>query len=54
VRGPAIICLDYLRRMLSNTMASDVIMLSAFADQAIPLEGLSSFLGVGVAERTPA
>jgi peptide/nickel transport system permease protein len=40
--------------MLPNVMAPYLIMLSAFLGQAILLEASLSFLGLGVAEPTPA
>jgi peptide/nickel transport system permease protein len=43
-----------LRHMLPNVMASYLIMLTAFLGQAILLEASLSFLGLGVAEPTPA
>lgn len=42
------------RHMLPNVMASYLIMLTAFVGQAILLEASLSFLGLGVAEPTPA
>lgn len=42
------------RHMLPNVMAPYLIMLSAFLGQAILLEASLSFLGLGVAEPTPA
>ena len=42
------------RYMLPNVMASYLIMLTAFLGQAILLEASLSFLGLGVAEPTPA
>jgi peptide/nickel transport system permease protein len=43
-----------LRHMLPNVMASYLIMLTAYLGQAILLEASLSFLGLGVAEPTPA
>ncbi|HEX3178145.1 MAG TPA: ABC transporter permease [Methylomirabilota bacterium] len=43
-----------MRHMLPNVMASYLIMLTAFLGQAILLEASLSFLGLGVAEPTPA
>lgn len=43
-----------LRHMLPNVMASYLVMLTAFLGQAILLEASLSFLGLGVAEPTPA
>jgi peptide/nickel transport system permease protein len=43
-----------LRHMLPNVMAPYLIMLTAFMGQAILLEASLSFLGLGVAEPTPA
>jgi peptide/nickel transport system permease protein len=43
-----------LRHMLPNVMAPYLIMLTAFVGQAILLEASLSFLGLGVAEPTPA
>jgi peptide/nickel transport system permease protein len=43
-----------LRHMLPNLMAPYLIMLTAFLGQAILLEASLSFLGLGVAEPTPA
>ena len=43
-----------LRHMLPNVMAPYLIMLTAFLSQAILLEASLSFLGLGVAEPTPA
>ena len=43
-----------LRHMLPNVMAPYLIMLTAFVGQAILLESSLSFLGLGVAEPTPA
>jgi peptide/nickel transport system permease protein len=40
--------------MLPNVMAPYLIMLTAFVGQAILLEASLSFLGLGVAEPTPA
>jgi peptide/nickel transport system permease protein len=40
--------------MLPNVMAPCLIMLTAFLGQAILLEASLSFLGLGVAEPTPA
>jgi peptide/nickel transport system permease protein len=42
------------RHMLPNVMAPYLIMLTAFLGQAILLEASLSFLGLGVAEPTPA
>ncbi len=42
------------RHMLPNVMAPYLILLSAFLGQAILLEASLSFLGLGVAEPTPA
>ncbi|HKY08087.1 MAG TPA: ABC transporter permease [Candidatus Binatia bacterium] len=42
------------RHMLPNVMAPLLIMLTAFLGQAILLEASLSFLGLGVAEPTPA
>jgi peptide/nickel transport system permease protein len=42
------------RHMLPNVMAPFLIMLTAFLGQAILLEASLSFLGLGVAEPTPA
>jgi peptide/nickel transport system permease protein len=42
------------RHMLPNVMAPYLIMLTAFVAQAILLEASLSFLGLGVAEPTPA
>jgi len=42
------------RHMLPNVMAPYLIMLTAFQGQAILLEASLSFLGLGVAEPTPA
>lgn len=42
------------RHMLPNVMAPCLIMLTAFLGQAILLEASLSFLGLGVAEPTPA
>jgi peptide/nickel transport system permease protein len=42
------------RHMLPNVMAPYLIMLSAFLGQALLLEASLSFLGLGVAEPTPA
>ena len=42
------------RHMLPNVMAPYLIMLTAFLSQAILLEASLSFLGLGVAEPTPA
>ncbi len=42
------------RHMLPNVMAPFLIMLTAFQGQAILLEASLSFLGLGVAEPTPA
>ena len=42
------------RHMLPNVMAPYLIMLTAFLAQAILLEASLSFLGLGVAEPTPA
>lgn len=42
------------RHMLPNVMAPYLILLSAFLSQAILLEASLSFLGLGVAEPTPA
>jgi peptide/nickel transport system permease protein len=42
------------RYMLPNVMATYLIMLTAFLGQAILLEASLSFLGLGVAEPTPA
>jgi peptide/nickel transport system permease protein len=43
-----------LRHMLPNVMAPYLIMLTAYVGQAILLEASLSFLGLGVAEPTPA
>ncbi len=43
-----------LRHMLPNVMAPYLVMLTAFLGQAILLEASLSFLGLGVAEPTPA
>lgn len=43
-----------LRHMLPNVMAPYLVMLTAFLSQAILLEASLSFLGLGVAEPTPA
>jgi peptide/nickel transport system permease protein len=43
-----------LRHMLPNLMAPYLIMLTAYIAQAILLEAVLSFLGLGVAEPTPA
>lgn len=43
-----------LRHMLPNLMAPFLIMLTAYIAQAILLEAVLSFLGLGVAEPTPA
>jgi len=43
-----------LRHMLPNVLAPYLVMLSAFLGQAILLEASLSFLGLGVAEPTPA
>jgi peptide/nickel transport system permease protein len=43
-----------LRHMLPNVMAPYLILLTAFLGQAILLESSLSFLGLGVAEPTPA
>jgi len=43
-----------LRHMLPNVMAPFLILLTAFLGQAILLEASLSFLGLGVAEPTPA
>jgi peptide/nickel transport system permease protein len=43
-----------VRHMLPNVMAPYLIMLTAFVGQAILLESSLSFLGLGVAEPTPA
>ena len=43
-----------LRHMLPNVMAPYLIMLTAYLGQAILLEASFSFLGLGVAEPTPA
>jgi peptide/nickel transport system permease protein len=43
-----------MRHMLPNVMAPYLIMLTAFLGQAILLEASLSFLGLGVAEPTPA
>jgi peptide/nickel transport system permease protein len=43
-----------LRHMLPNVMAPFLIMLTAYVGQAILLEASLSFLGLGVAEPTPA
>jgi peptide/nickel transport system permease protein len=43
-----------LRHMLPNVMAPYLILLTAFLGQAILLEASLSFLGLGVAEPTPA
>jgi peptide/nickel transport system permease protein len=43
-----------LRHMLPNVMAPYLILLTAFMGQAILLEASLSFLGLGVAEPTPA
>jgi peptide/nickel transport system permease protein len=43
-----------LRHMAPNVMAPYLIMLTAFLGQAILLEASLSFLGLGVAEPTPA
>jgi peptide/nickel transport system permease protein len=43
-----------LRHMLPNVVAPYLIMLTAFMGQAILLEASLSFLGLGVAEPTPA
>ncbi|HEV8310698.1 MAG TPA: ABC transporter permease [Methylomirabilota bacterium] len=43
-----------LRHMLPNVMAPYLIMLTAYQGQAILLEASLSFLGLGVAEPTPA
>jgi len=43
-----------MRHMLPNVMAQYLIMLTAFLGQAILLEASLSFLGLGVAEPTPA
>jgi peptide/nickel transport system permease protein len=43
-----------LRHMLPNVMAPYLVMLTAFMGQAILLEASLSFLGLGVAEPTPA
>jgi peptide/nickel transport system permease protein len=42
------------RHMLPNVMAPYLVMLTAFVGQAILLEASLSFLGLGVAEPTPA
>ncbi len=42
------------RHMLPNVLASYLVMLTAFLGQAILLEASLSFLGLGVAEPTPA
>ena len=42
------------RHMLPNVMAPYLIMLTAYVGQAILLEASLSFLGLGVAEPTPA
>ena len=42
------------RHMLPNVMAPYLVMLTAFLGQAILLEASLSFLGLGVAEPTPA
>lgn len=42
------------RHMLPNVMAPYLIMLTAYVGQAILLEAALSFLGLGVAEPTPA
>lgn len=43
-----------MRHMLPNVMAPYLIMLTAYQGQAILLEASLSFLGLGVAEPTPA
>jgi peptide/nickel transport system permease protein len=43
-----------VRHMLPNVMAPYLIMVTAFMGQAILLEASLSFLGLGVAEPTPA
>ena len=43
-----------MRHMLPNVMAPYLIMLTAYLGQAILLEASLSFLGLGVAEPTPA
>jgi peptide/nickel transport system permease protein len=43
-----------LRHILPNVMAPYLIMLTAYVGQAILLEASLSFLGLGVAEPTPA
>jgi peptide/nickel transport system permease protein len=43
-----------MRHMLPNVMAPYLILLTAFLGQAILLEASLSFLGLGVAEPTPA
>jgi peptide/nickel transport system permease protein len=43
-----------LRHMLPNVMAPYLVMLTAFMGQAVLLEASLSFLGLGVAEPTPA
>jgi peptide/nickel transport system permease protein len=43
-----------LRHMLPNVLAPYLVMLTAFLGQAILLEASLSFLGLGVAEPTPA
>lgn len=43
-----------IRHMLPNVVAPYLIMLTAFLSQAILLEASLSFLGLGVAEPTPA
>ena len=43
-----------LRHMLPNVMAPYLILLTAFLGQAILTEAALSFLGLGVAEPTPA
>ena len=43
-----------LRHMIPNLMAPFLIMLTAYIAQAILLEAVLSFLGLGVAEPTPA
>lgn len=43
-----------LRHMMPNLMAPYLIMLTAYIAQAILLEAVLSFLGLGIAEPTPA
>jgi peptide/nickel transport system permease protein len=43
-----------LRHLLPNVMAPYLVMLTAFMGQAVLLEASLSFLGLGVAEPTPA